>query len=179
MLLSSCAEIAAGVILHLEGREMIGSDITVETPDEVPTEIPDIYIYGTLKDFFDRQGLSNGSLRIESLQHGTLIIPCDSVGSYETFIDVDDVYTLSYSASGYVSKHIQIDATGIPTVDAIGGFSMEIDVSLIPHKEGVDFSPLDGLIGKSRYVAERGTIEWDMEFTAEAQKRIDKMMKGY
>ena len=87
-------------------------------------------------------------------------------------MNFDKFYKIVFSSPGYVSKYVTIDLRDIPPAKQVGGFEMNIDISLFKQLDGIDYSLLDEPIGKAKYYAKTGVMVWDMAYTQDMQRKI-------
>lgn len=97
-------------------------------------------------------------------------------GRYEFEVPVGGNYKLKFSRSGWVSKHLTIDTRGIHEED-LSDFDFQIDMELFKEIPDLDVSILDQPIGKAKWDPGIGDIAWDMDYTADIQKQLQKLME--
>ena len=140
-------------------------------------EDQDFYIYGNVKDHFTRKKIDGVTVKV--IQDGKIYDTqtSSSSGKYEFFLPLDHLYKVVYEKDGMVSKNVEIDTRNIPEEDRRGGFSYNTDMSLFEVMEGVDFSILEQPIGKAKFMAERGNVEFDFGYTNRIQAEVDKILR--
>lgn len=143
------------------------------------TEKDDIYIYGFVKDYHDRDLLTEAHITV--LENGIVAdeLFTDSLGRYEFYLDFDHKYFIYYTNEGSVGKHIFIDARNIPPTVRAGGFGMNVDMTLFTEFPGHDFTILNSPIGKAAYSEQDSAISWDYEYTRSIQDSLRIMMREY
>jgi len=139
----------------------------------------DISIYGVVRDHFDNKKMPNVDIAIYADGKTLFQKKTNLNGKYEFILDFNHLYRIVYTFPNYVSKYLTIDARDIPKIDQTGGFEMNIDMTLFHEIENLDVSILDDPIGKFQYDATRGSMEWDMAYTAMMQKKIRDLMREH
>ncbi len=139
----------------------------------------DINIYGVMDDYHTKRPIKSGNVTISNEKNEVRMIPVDSMGGWIDLIPCDHIYKIKFTAPGYVTKHIVIDARSIPLEDQLGGFSMDIDITLFTAIDGVDYEILEKPVGISRYDPYTYSIAWDPNQVGRMQGKMKKFMKSY
>jgi hypothetical protein len=139
----------------------------------------DISIYGVVRDHSDNKKIANVDILI--YENGKKIFErkTNLNGKYEFVLGFNSNYKIIYNYPNYVSKYLTIDANDIPEKDRIGGFEMNIDMTLFEVIEGLDVSILEEPIGKANFDNKRGEMSWDMAYTNMMQKKIRDLMRRH
>jgi hypothetical protein len=138
-----------------------------------------VMVYGYVRDHVSDLGMAEAVVRIlpeDSTARDTLV-RTNAFGFYVYTLGYDRVFRLTYSAEGTISKTIVIDLMNIPEEDRPGGFGMNVDMRLFAPIPGEDLSFLEQPMGRSRYVPERGLIDWDHSVSTPVIQRLDEIMQ--
>ena len=160
----------------LEGQKTERDSIAAIMEDLVAT---DISISGILSDYHSKKPITTGKVTITSDNNDSRMIPVDSMAGWIDLIPCDHLYKIEFSAPGYVSKHVIIDARSIPIEEQLGGFDMDIDITLFKRIEGLDYSILDTPVGVSRYDPFVYAIAWDPIPVRRTQDELKRLMRSY
>lgn len=148
------------------------------TRGENPIAI-DISLFGVMADYHSKRPVKSGKVTISNEKNEVRMIPVDSVGGWIDLLPCDHLYKIQFTAPGYVTKHIVIDARSIPLEDQLGGFSMDVDITLFKAIDGVDYEILEKPVGISRYDPYTYSIAWDPNQVGRMQDKLKKLMKAY
>lgn len=99
-------------------------------------------------------------------------MPTNERGRYELTLNKEGVFRLEYGGAGRVGKCVEIDLTGVPDSVWAGGLAMQIDITLFKRNPDIDYSVLEEPIGKARYSAQAGILEWDLAYTEGIRQRL-------
>lgn len=139
----------------------------------------DISVNGVLTDYHSELPITTAVTTITSEENDVRTLAVDSFGGWIDLIPCDHLYKLEFSAPGYVSKHVIIDARSIPLEEQLGGFSMDIDITLFRELDGIDFSLLQKPVGVSKYESFVYAIAWDAKQVGRMQDELKQLMKSY
>jgi tetratricopeptide (TPR) repeat protein len=139
----------------------------------------DISIYGVVRDHSDNKKIANVDIFVYEDGKKIFDRKTNLNGKYEFVLDFNRTYKIVYNYPNYVSKYLTIDATDIPEKDRIGGFEMNIDMTLFEEIDGLDVSILEEPIGKANFDNKRGEMSWDMAYTDMMQKKIKDLMRRH
>lgn len=135
------------------------------------TEI--LHVYGTIKD--EKTMKKMEGVRVTVKQNGQEYdaITTTSNGKYEFKVPLGYAYILTFAAESYVAKKIDINTKGVPAEDMVGGFQLNMDLSLFAYIEGFDTSILDQPIGKAAFDPIRNSVDFDFDYTSRIKQLID------
>lgn len=136
--------------------------------------------FGKVSDFDDGKKL--GGVKVTILAGGSTVatVTTASNGKYEYDLKAGKIYKFQYSKSGYVTKVVQVDLTGINAEDVPAGNVIQtppFDIDLFKDRPNVDFSFL-----KTQPVAEfyydRGMmrLNYDAKKASVVKKKIDDLL---
>ena len=145
----------------------------------LPKNTDNIYIHGVVKEHFDDQLISRVKITVFGDGEKTHAQKTDLKGRYKFVLDFGKFYRIEYAKQNYVTKLLTIDAANIPEEDQLGGFEMNIDMTLFENMEGFDFSILEYPIGKAEFDHKKGELIWDMKYTSKRQAKISSLMQKY
>lgn len=155
-------------------------DTTVFTPSADTLAPPTILVYGRIKDAETGEGMQRFHIRLQDALTGALVDSAtvvDDSASYELELDYGRSYHLHFSADGYTTKGLVVDARGIPVMDDDGGFGMHMDVGLLERLPGMDYRTLDLPLGRARYVPQDSAMVWDSAYVAERRALLNTLME--
>ena len=92
-------------------------------------------------------------------------------GRYAFYLDRGAVYTVWYSKEGMVTKHVRIDATQVPVFPDVPFYEMDVQVTLFPWIEGIDYSIFDRPLGLASYKHSVRNLSWNVEYTSRSPAR--------
>jgi hypothetical protein len=139
----------------------------------------DIHLNGVMDDYHSKRPITSGKVIISNELNEVSTIPVDSMGRWIELIPCDHIYRVDFTAEGYATKHVIIDARSIPLEEQLGGFSMDIDITLFKAIDGVDYTLLEKPIGVSRYDTYTYSISWDSDQVVRMQDQMKQFMKLY
>ncbi|QQR87119.1 MAG: hypothetical protein IPJ76_02510 [Flavobacteriales bacterium] len=157
-----------------------GRDTTVFSPGPDTASTSTILVYGRIKDAETGEGMERFHIRVADGVSGALVDSAtvvDDSASYELEIDYGRSYRLYYTADGYTTKSMVVDARGIPAMDDDGGFGMHMDVGLVERLPDVDYSMLDEPLGQARYMPEDSAMQWDSAHVAQRRALLKTLME--
>lgn len=154
-------------------------DTTVFTPTADTLASATILVYGRIKDAETGEGLRRFHIRLEDALTGALVDSAtvvDDSASYELELDYGRSFHLHYSADGYTTKSLVVDARDLSEDNGAGGFSMHMNVGLVQRLQGVDYTMLDEPLGRAHYSEESTAIVWDTVHLAQRQYLLERLM---
>lgn len=155
-------------------------DTTVFDPGPDTASAPTILVFGRIKDAETGEGMERFQIRVEDAVSAALVDSAtieDDSASYELEVDYGRSYHLYFTADGYTTKSLVVDARGIPAMDDDGGFGMHMDVGLVERLPGVDYRTLDEPLGRARYVPQDSAMVWDSAYVAQRRALLIAMME--
>lgn len=96
-----------------------------------------------------------------------------SNGKFDFELPLGFRYKLKFSKNNYVHKIIQFDSKNIPAEDMEGGFDYPLEITLFKVIEGMNLSVFDAPIGKAAFDPIKNAIEFDHDYTAVMQQKIN------
>ena len=139
----------------------------------------DISIYGVVRDHSDNKKIPNVDIIVFENGKRAFSKKTNLNGKYDFVLEFNKSYKIEYIYPYYVTKYLTINATDVPDIDRIGGFEMNIDMTLFKEIEGLDVSILKDPIGKAQFDAGKGEMAWDMAYTNMMQRRIRELMRKH
>lgn len=140
----------------------------------------DAVVFGVLKDLGTRERLTGFTVEASDRKWGRHVVAnaLDS-GRYEMGLGRNGEWLVTYSAPGYVSKRVLFQLNGPTDADWVGGFGMNVDITMLKRKDGVDYAVLDEPFGICRYNSETGNFEWDLGYTEKMRERQAALLKAH
>lgn len=139
----------------------------------------DISIYGVVRDHSDNKKIPNVDIVVFENGKKLFTKKTNLNGKYDFVLEFNKTYKIEYIYPYYVTKYLTINATDVPDIDRIGGFEMNIDMTLFKEIEGLDVSLLKDPIGKAQFDASKGEMAWDMAYTNMMQRKIRELMRKH
>ena len=139
----------------------------------------DISIYGVVRDHNDNKKIPNVDIIIYENGKKLFSKKTNLNGKYDFVLEFNKSYRIDYIYPYYVTKFLTINATDVPDIDRIGGFEMNIDMTLFKEIDGLDVSLLKDPIGKAQFDANKGEMAWDMAYTNMMQRKIRELMRKH
>lgn len=140
----------------------------------------DAVVFGVMKDMTTRERLSGFTVEATDRKWGRHVVAStlDS-GKYHMDLGRNGEWLVTYSAPGYVSKRVLFLLSGPTDEDWVGGFGMNVDITMIKPLPGVDHSVLEEPFGICRYNPESGNFEWDLAYTERMRERQSALLKAH
>lgn len=140
----------------------------------------DALVYGVVKDLATHEFVNDIMVEASDRKWGRYVeaFVGDS-GKYEMGLSRNGEWLVTFSATGYVSKRILLVLTGPTEEDWVGGFGMNVNMTMLKPKRGVDYSLLEEPFGICSYNAETGTFEWDLAYTEKMRERQAALLKAH
>jgi hypothetical protein len=91
-------------------------------------------------------------------------------GRYEVVLDLGFKYHIYFEKDGFFPKHYVIDTSGMTEEQQLGGFTFDVDISMIPKTKGLDLAICEEPISIATFDAEQNQLTFDAEM---AQKYAD------
>ncbi|MBK9148353.1 MAG: hypothetical protein IPM12_11135 [Flavobacteriales bacterium] len=140
---------------------------------------PDVLVYGLVKDIRTGERPTGISVEAIDLKWGRWKLAATSDSSkYELDLGRNGEWLVTFSVPGYVSKRIKLMLFGPTPEEWVGGFGMNVDMTMIQPQEGVDYSLLEEPFGICRYNSETGMFEWDLAYTEKMRERQAAMLEA-
>jgi hypothetical protein len=132
-----------------------------------------LHVYGTIKDEKTMKKMEGVRVTVKQNGQDYDAITTTSNGKYEFKVPLGYAYLLTFSSETYVAKKIDINTKGVPPEDMVGGFQLNMDLSLFSYIEGFDTSILDQPIGKAAFDPIRNSVDFDFDYTGRIKQLID------
>lgn len=141
-------------------------------------QVADCLVFGTVKDMRTREKLLTIQAEALDLKWGRYAAASvNDSGRYEMSLGRNGEWLVTINAPGHVSKRVKIMLGGIPEEEWAGGFGMNIDMTLLPKKAGVDYSLFEEPFGIARYNADSARLEWDLDHTERMRARQEELLR--
>lgn len=141
-------------------------------------QTPDCLVFGVVKDIGTHEKLISVRAEALDMKWGRYVTAfVNDSGRYELHLGRNGEWLLTFGARGHVSKRLKILLDGIPEEEWEGGFGMNIDMTLLPEAEGIDYSLFDEPFGIARYNSDSARLEWDLAYTRSMLVRQKKLLK--
>ncbi len=139
-----------------------------------------LYVYGSVRTYENKDSIPFPRVRVQEKGVPDLPSPVRStaLGRYELELNKQGIFWILFDAPGKVGKRIEIDTRGARS-ERIGGYGMNVDVTLFDSIPGLDFSILNEPMGRACFVGTKDEFNWDLAYTQAMRERIAKMLKAY
>ncbi|MBK7946344.1 MAG: hypothetical protein IPJ85_14025 [Flavobacteriales bacterium] len=139
----------------------------------------DLFVFGTMKDAETGKLLDVHAADAIDQKWGRRVqATAGAKGKYELQLVRDAVWMLEFGAPGYATKRLRLDLHGPSAADWIGGFGMNIDITLHREAEDHDLSFGGKPFGICRYDSAAGNFVWDMEHTEAMKRELNAALKA-
>ncbi|MFZ1694493.1 MAG: hypothetical protein WAT74_14955 [Flavobacteriales bacterium] len=140
----------------------------------------DAVVYGVVKDLTTREFVNDIMVEASDRKWGRYVEAyVGDSGKYEMNLSRNGEWLVTFSATGYVSKRILLVLAGPTEEDWVGGFGMNVDMTMLKPKRGVDYSLLEEPFGICSYNPETGNFEWDLAYTEKMRERQAALLKAH
>lgn len=138
-----------------------------------------IELHGVVTEYFTGEPMKGVQVRMvkDGIERETVITK--SNGEYEFVLDRGYVYLIWFYKDGWVTKHIRIDASGIPPIPDVPFYDMDVQVSMFEWVEGVDLGIFEEPLGLAEYVHSVRKLTWDIEYTELRRPKVAHVMERY
>jgi hypothetical protein len=138
-----------------------------------------IRLHGLVTEHFSGDGMKGVQVRLvkDSVERETVITGGN--GHYELFLERGYDYVVWFHRRDMVTKHVRIDATGIPLFPDVPYYDMDLQVTLFEWIEGFDFGLLDAPVGMAAYRHSVRNLNWDTAYNDGMRPQVARMMVLY
>lgn len=140
-----------------------------------------LMVYGTVKDYLNGEPLTSFTMHAYDVDDPAHVLhgQVRSKGRYELAITEERTYRIVYAAEGYIRKQVQVAVKGPTAEEWVGGFGMQVDISLLPERPGYA-EVLDGSVfGRAHYDAAAGVFVWDIAYSEAIREQQRETMRAY
>lgn len=143
-------------------------------------EKPPVYFVGKISNRVT--GAPLGGITVEVRKNGSLI-ETTTAGSNGKFklkpIEIDAKYTITFKGTGYITRFVDIDLTGIPAAHyQEGGWEQPFDMGMVPEIPDVNYAPvLNKPTTVFKYNPKEENIVFDDKASAAYASELDKVLK--
>lgn len=88
-------------------------------------------------------------------------------------------YHVFFSKKGMVTKHVNIDARGVPECPDVPFYDMDLQMTLFEHIEGVNFSFFEKPVARAEYKHSTRALNWENEYTKVQGIKMAAFMREY
>jgi hypothetical protein len=138
-----------------------------------------ITIFGIVKSHSNGQALARATVVATDIADPAHVVQGKTYGDgrYEVNLMEVRTYRITYAAPGHVSKIVEVDMEGSVPESWDRGYGMNVDITLLEPKEGMDLSLFSEPFGRARYVASRDVFEWDTDHSKAMRARQEALLK--
>lgn len=138
-------------------------------------------VYGTVKDYLNGEPLASFTMHAFDVDDPAHVLNAQvgAKGKYELAITEERTYRIVYAAEGYIRKQVQVAVKGPTAEEWVGGFGMQVDISLLPERPGYAEALGEAVFGKARYDAAAGVYAWDIAYTEAIREQQQETMRAY
>ena len=130
------------------------------------------------KVFIDNGSTDN--VLVDIYSNGELVkkLSVNQDGLFRTTIDWNQIYSISFSKKGYVTKIIEFSTILPSGKNSTGIEPYNLRVRLFKTFEGVDSVFFKNPVAKIRYDQTIGDFDYDMDYSLSVKYKVDEMMKN-
>lgn len=88
-------------------------------------------------------------------------------------------YQVFFSKKGMVTKHVNIDARGVPEYPDVPFYDMDLQMTLFEHIDGVNFSFFEKPVARAEYKHSTRALNWENEYTKVQGIKMTAFMREY
>lgn len=136
-------------------------------------------MHGIVTEYFSGEPMKGVQVRMvkDGIERETMITRRD--GQYQFILDRGYTYLIWFYKDGWVTKHVKIDATGIPPIPDVPFHDLDVQVSLFLWVDGVDLTIFEQPLGLAEYVQSVRKTTWDVEYTEAMRPLVERVMIEY
>lgn len=138
-----------------------------------------IRMHGIVTEYFSGEPIKGAQVRMvkDGIERETQLTKRD--GQYEFILDRGYTYLIWFYKDGWVTKHVKIDATGVPPIPDVPFHELDVQVSLFTWVDGVDLTIFEQPLGLAEYVQSVRKTTWDVEYTEALRPKVERVMIEY
>jgi len=135
-----------------------------------------VFFDGKVSDYYTGENISNVS--IQAVADGKVVASgtSDGKGEYKMVLEFDKEYTITFSKGGLISKTIIMNTFGVPENKKHKVPDMSAEITLFKPNECIKADMLKSPVGRAIYIAEKNTIDWDMNYSMDKLAALNKML---
>ena len=139
-----------------------------------------VVVFGTVMEVSSREAVSDIEVNAIDLKWGRRVIGrVGGGGRYELHFLDEAEYMVEFSAPGFASKRLRLNLHGPTAEDWVGGFGMEIDITLFRELPGLDLSLFEQPMGICNYSKDSARFEWDTVHVNGMRERSLRLLEAY
>lgn len=135
-----------------------------------------LVLYGQTKEYPRKNKIGDVDLLIHQDGEDFDAMMTNEEGTYELLLDLGHEYRFWFEKEGYFPKHFIIDTTDLSDEQQKGGFTFEVDMTLIPRYEGLDLPLSEDPVSIASYVPSLDMIMFDRDMAAAYSAQIEEIM---
>ncbi len=134
----------------------------------------EVLVYGVVKNRCNKERIT-GFVTVTNEKGNSQKYPVtlDDEG-FGFYLDYGDLYEVSFESIGFYQSKLVFDTRDVPEVYQVGGQGFDLDMSIVPILEGVDYSVYEKPIGKALYQKEYRAIAFSREYASEVEIEMKK-----
>jgi hypothetical protein len=138
-----------------------------------------IRLYGLVTEHFSGSTMAGVQVRLvkDSVERETVITGRD--GKYEIFLERGYDYMVWFHRADLVTKHVRIDASGIPLFPDVPFYEMDVQMTVFTWIDDFDFGAFDLPVARAEYKHSVRNLSWVLEYTQTRQAEIARVMVLY
>lgn len=138
-----------------------------------------IHLHGIVTEHFSGDALKGVQVRLvkDSVDRETVITT--GIGKYELYLERGYNYQVWFYRSDLVTKHVEIDARGIPLFPDVPFFDMDLQMTMFTWVDGFDNDLYLEPVARAEYKQSVRNLTWDVEHTRDFQARAQRVMIRY
>lgn len=100
-------------------------------------------------------------------------------GRYRFTLERGWHYSVFFSLSGKVTKHVVVDTRDIPPYPDVPYFEMDLEIALFDWVPDVDLTVFDRPLGEAAYLERVRNMSWKIEYTERLRPTLVRVMNEY
>jgi hypothetical protein len=138
-----------------------------------------IHLHGIVTEYFTGDAMKGVQIRMvkDSVERETIITSGN--GKYEMYLERGYDYQIWFHRADLVTKHVRIDARDVPLFPDVPFYDMDLQMTLFTWLDGYDFTLFNSPVGKSEYKHSVRNLNWDVEYTNNIRRLVDRFMVHY
>lgn len=139
-----------------------------------------VVVFGVVRDYTTKEALQGVAVNAIDQKWGRrLSAVTNEAGKYELDFTEEGTFMVEFSGPGRAPKKVLLDLTGPTSEEWLGGYGMNVDITLFLQLDGIDLSMGGRPWGKSAYNRADSIFEWDLAYTQGIQAEASKLIAEY
>jgi len=138
-----------------------------------------LILYGEVNEYKQKKSnLSGVAVRIQQDKEDYDELLVSEDGVYEVFLDLGYRYRFWFEKEGYFAKNFIIDTSELTDDQMTGGFTFQVDMTMIPLFEELDSTLADEPISVATYDESLDMIMFDADMVIAYNSKMEEALKA-